>query len=102
MLVRRAVPADAATLAAVGATSLADVEAQAAHVVLIAEDEDVVLGYAMLDRNFFGRPFLRSLFVRAEYRRQGVGKMLLSAVLESQAERTLPRPTCQMARCTRR
>ncbi len=56
--------------------------------MLIADREGDVIGYAILDRCFFGRPFLRLLFVRAENRRQGVGTMLLSAVLKSQSERT--------------
>ncbi len=71
-----------------GATSLDDRHTRPTDQVFLADDEGVVLGYAMLDRSFFGRPFLCLLFVRAERRRQGVGKTLLSTVLESQTERT--------------
>ncbi len=89
MLVRHASTADAASLAVLGITAATEAVTPESDVVLIAEDCGAVLGYAVLDRSFFGRPFVRMVFVRTEYRRQGVGNALLTAaVAESAAERT--------------
>ena len=59
--------------------------------VLIAEDEDRALGFALFFRSystFLGRPgiYLEDLFVHETDRGRGVGKALLSAVAQVAAE----------------
>jgi GNAT superfamily N-acetyltransferase len=46
----------------------------------VAERESELLGYAIFDRSFFGRPFLALLFVSDAARRQRVGTALLREV----------------------
>ena len=47
--------------------------------MIIAEDRGRLLGYAVCDRSFFGRSFLRMLYVAAGSRRRGVGRALVRA-----------------------
>jgi GNAT superfamily N-acetyltransferase len=57
-------------------------EAVARRCCLIAEG-DGIIGYAVfVPRHFFARDFLELLFVHEDYRRRGVGRTLLRAVVD--------------------
>jgi GNAT superfamily N-acetyltransferase len=55
--------------------------------VLVAEVEGLLHGYAVVDRTFFGRPFIQLLFVSERHRRHGVGRELVEAVVHRAHER---------------
>ena len=60
--------------------------------VLIAEDGDQVVGFALFFHNystFLGKPgiYLEDLFVRPEHRRKGHGRQLLAAIARLAVER---------------
>lgn len=56
--------------------------------LLLFEGDDLgVLAYAIVDRTFFGRPFVQRLFVHAGHRRQGIGSRLLAAAVEREGSR---------------
>lgn len=48
--------------------------------MIVAEEEGRLLGYAVCDRSFFGRPFIRMVYVAAPSRRRGIGRALTQAV----------------------
>lgn len=54
--------------------------------VIVAAKEGRLLGYAVLDRSFFGRSFIRMVYVAASSRRLGVGRALVQTA-EVQAAR---------------
>lgn len=49
-----------------------------ARTCYVAEDHGEVLGYSVLEHNFFRKAFITKLFVRSEHRRQGVSGQMLS------------------------
>jgi GNAT superfamily N-acetyltransferase len=64
--------------------------------VLLAEDADAVVGYALffpIYTTFAGKPalYLEDLFVLPQYRGQGHGKALMRAVAQHAVERGCPR-----------
>jgi GNAT superfamily N-acetyltransferase len=88
LVLRRAVPADAALIAAIDAATGAP--ASPAHDVrraaLLADGHSWVAGvggagagYALASRGFFARPFVDLLVVAPAFRRQGVGLALMAA-----------------------
>lgn len=56
--------------------------------MMIAEQGGRLLGYAVCDRSFFGRSFIRMVYVAALSRRRGVGRALVRA---AEARATTPR-----------
>lgn len=45
--------------------------------VILATEDDAIVGYAALTRNFFHRPFVEMLMVATNARRRGVGRQLI-------------------------
>ena len=56
-----------------------------ARTCYVAEEGGEVLGYSVLEHNFFRKAFVTKLFVRSECRRQGVAGLMLNH-LESLAQ----------------
>jgi GNAT superfamily N-acetyltransferase len=93
---RRAIPTDLESVLELDRTSpigheravLLRSRVQSGEVILF-EDEDRLLGFAVVRRHsFFGRDFVELLSVTASSRRQGVGITLLEeAVLQSSSDR---------------
>ena len=50
--------------------------------VVVAEMDEVVVGYAVLDHSFFGHGFISMLMVEKESRRKGVATMLVARLEE--------------------
>lgn len=55
---------------------------------IVAAEGERLLGYAVLDHLFFGRSFIRMVYVAALSRRRGVGRTLVQA---AEAQATTPR-----------
>ena len=83
-------PEDLATLLA-SRVLLTNAERQAAILrkavasggCLVAREATAFAGFAVWDRDFFDRPFLRLLVVEPDYRKRGVGAALVRAVESS-------------------
>jgi GNAT superfamily N-acetyltransferase len=82
--VRSAVPEEASAIAALGTGPIANkhafiVESFSWRTVWGAYIEERIVGYAVWDRRFFGRPFLWLLGVDPAFRRRGIAARLLAA-----------------------
>jgi GNAT superfamily N-acetyltransferase len=51
--------------------------------MLVAEDEQGIVGYVVSDRSFFERGFVHLLFVSGRHRRRGIGAALLAEAVRS-------------------
>lgn len=57
-------------------------DAIAASQCLYASIDDIIVGYAIFERSFFGQGFIDLLIVHPDYRRLGVGKTIITYVEE--------------------
>lgn len=76
---------------AIGSRSRAEqirqgVESGLVYIVTVKQE---VMAFALLSNNFYGRHFLELLIVEQEYRRKGLGEMLLCAVQQQCGEERL-------------
>ena len=74
---RRAAPADIEQLASFDEWTRATPEAISDGTCFAAGYDTEILAYGILDRSFFGRPFVAIIFVHPDHRKNGLGTALV-------------------------
>jgi ribosomal protein S18 acetylase RimI-like enzyme len=87
MDIRQARPDEAAAICAIDRIARVEEERRrfirrsvGEGIAFVAVSDDQVVGYAVLERSFFGRDFIAMLYVHPDHRRSGIGSALVRHV----------------------